>query len=162
MQRDFQTSELALSRLRAFFSNTGHRTQIPQMLHWLPICCVIGMQCASAAEDFNEQTINLLVEAVEVAVANDFYNARCRGDVSGRRTDKLNKLLVSKLRITVLSVQDDLFPERSYRRVQKRLEADNIAALENIGGCQGAKDAAFPETLRVRYEAKLDAIKALP
>ena len=46
------------------------------------------------------------MNAVEAAVEFDLYNARCRSDGSGRRTDNLNKELASKFRMTVLDVQD--------------------------------------------------------
>ena len=110
----------------------------------------------------DEGTEQLLVEAVEAAADLDLYNARCRGDVSGRRTEVLNKAMVGKLRTTVLAVQDDLFPERSYRRTQQRLESDFLDRLREIGGCQGAKDSELPDALRRRYQEKLDAVRALP
>ena len=124
----------------------------------LPLLAVF----TASAAPLDEATRQILVEAVEAASAVDFYHARCRGDQSGRRMENLNKLLVSKLRITVLSVQDDLFPERSYRRTQQRLEEDFVTLLRDAGGCPGAKDSALPDTLRDRYDAKLGAIRGLP
>lgn len=112
--------------------------------------------------DLDDATTQLLVQAVEAAADLDLYNTRCRGDISGRGTDNLNKLMVGKLRMTVLSVQDDLFPEHSYRRAQKRLEADFLDRLRDLGGCQGAKDAGLLEQLRSEYDEKLSAIRALP
>ncbi len=110
----------------------------------------------------DEETRRALIGAVEAAAALDLYHARCRSDLSGRRTDNLNKLLVSKLRLTVLSVQDDLFPERSYRRVQQRLEQDFLAALRAAGGCPGAKRSGLSDQLRADYDAGVEAIRALP
>ncbi|MBK1720782.1 hypothetical protein CKO23_00765 [Thiocystis violacea] len=122
-----------------------------------------GLSWGSArAVTLDTETKQLLVDAVEAAADMDLYNTRCRGDVSGRGTDNLNKAMVGKLRTTVLSVLDDLFPEHSYRRAQQRLEADFLVRLRDIGGCQGAKDAGLPEQLRERYQEKLDAIRALP
>lgn len=121
------------------------------------------VSCTAAARlPLDEATEQLLVEAVEAAAAVDFYNARCRSDVSGRRTDNLNKELVSRLRTTVLSVQDDLFPERSYRRVQERLQEEFLETLRQAGGCKGAKESGMPERLGARYEAAINAIEALP
>ncbi|NEX23356.1 hypothetical protein G3480_24190 [Thiorhodococcus mannitoliphagus] len=120
------------------------------------------MACATQAVDLDAQTEQLLVDAVEAAANLDLYNARCRGDVSGRATDNLNKAMVGKLRTTVLSVQDDLFPEHSYRRVQRRLEADFIARLRDMKGCDGAKESALPDSLKEDYQEKLSAIRALP
>lgn len=117
---------------------------------------------AAARLPLDEATEQLLVEAVEAAAAVDFYNARCRSDVSGRRTDNLNKELVSRLRTTVLSVQDDLFPERSYRRVQERLQDEFLETLRQAGGCKGAKESGMSERLGARYEAAMSAIEALP
>lgn len=133
---------------------------------WLPRLALAGLLIASplvlARAELEQQTQALLVEAVEAAAAVDFYHARCRGDVSGRQTDNLNKLIVSRLRTTVLTVQDDFFPEHGYRRVQQRLEQDFLELLEEAGGCQGAKDSGLPERLRARYESALEAIRALP
>ncbi|TCT18866.1 hypothetical protein EDC35_11165 [Thiobaca trueperi] len=128
----------------------------------LPLLAVFAAGSAPATPPLDETTRQLLVEAVEAAAAVDFYHARCRGDQSGRRMENLNKLLVSKLRITVLSVQDDLFPERSYRRTQQRLEDDFVALLLNAGGCASAKDSDLPDSLRDRYDARIEAIHALP
>jgi len=117
---------------------------------------------AVALSLLDEQTEQLLVEAVEAAVELDLYNARCRSDVSGRRTDNLNKELASKFRMTVIKVQDDLFPERSYRRVQERLQRDFLQKLKDAGGCKGAKEQGMPEQLRGRYDALIREIDRLP
>ena len=110
----------------------------------------------------DEETRQLLVDAVQAAADLDLYNTRCRSDVSGRRTDNLNKELVGKFRMTVIEVQDDLFPERSYRRTQERLQRDFLGRLKEIGGCKNAKKAGMPEQLRKRYDRLLGEIDALP
>ncbi len=104
----------------------------------------------------------VLVDAVEAAVALDLYNARCRSDGSGRHSDNLNKQLVSKLRLTIVTVQDEWFPERSFRAVQKRLQEQFTEALGQAGGCKGAKDAGLPEQLNARFRQGVAAIEALP
>jgi len=116
----------------------------------------------AAALPLDPETEQLLVESVESAAALDFYNARCRSDNSGRHTDNLNKELVSKLRLTVISVQDDLFPERSFRQAQQRMQESFINTLRGAGGCKGAKDSGLSDRLRARYGEKLHAIEALP
>jgi hypothetical protein len=110
----------------------------------------------------DEETEQLLVEAVEAAAEFDLYNARCRRDVSGRRTDNLNKELVSKFRMTVIKVQDDLFPEGSYRRAQTRVQQEFLEKLKAAGGCKGAKEQGMPEELRERYNTLVREIEALP
>ncbi|MGQ9660207.1 MAG: hypothetical protein ACUVQI_09035 [Thermochromatium sp.] len=115
-----------------------------------------------ARSALDAETQALLVEAVTAAADLDAYHSRCRGDGSGRRTDNLNKLIVGKLRMTVLTVQDDFFPERNYRRVQERLERDFTERLQAAGGCPGAKDSTLPEELRQRYETAIEAIRRLP
>lgn len=115
-----------------------------------------------AAGEFDPATRQILIDGVTSATAMDIYYARCRGDISGRQTDNLNKLLVGKLRTTVLSVEDDLFPERDYRRARQRLEQDFLATLRDAGGCPGAKTSGLPERLRASYDSALDAIRALP
>lgn len=110
----------------------------------------------------DEQTERLLVEAVEAATELDLYNARCRSDGSGRRTDNLNKELASKFRMTVLNVEDDLFPERSYRRAKERLQLDFLEKLKQAGGCKEAKKAGMPNALRERYDRLMQEIDALP
>lgn len=115
-----------------------------------------------AAEPLDEQTAQLLVEAVTAAADYDLFQSRCRSDVSGRRSENLNKVLVNKFRLTLLQVQDKYFPERSYRAVQPRLQRDFLARLTEIGGCQGAKDTGLLEELRSRYDALIDQLRALP
>jgi hypothetical protein len=110
----------------------------------------------------DEDTQRLLVGAVEVASELDLYNARCRRDVSGRHTDNLNKELTSKFRMTVLEVEDDLFPERSYRRTKERLQRDFLDKLKRAGGCKAAKLAGMPGQLRERYDELIGEIEALP
>jgi hypothetical protein len=122
---------------------------------------MLGLNLAVAIP-LDEDTRQLLVEAVEAAYSLDIYHARCRSDGSNRRTENLNKLLASRLRITVLRVQDDLFPERSYRQVQERLRSDFLEMLRERGGCAGVKDSELPIELRARYDEKMRAIEALP
>ena len=121
----------------------------------------LGIQSAVASE-LDEATEVLLIEAVEAAYALDLYHARCRSDGSNRRTENLNKLLASRMRMTVLRVQDDVFPERNYRKVQERLRRDFLATLNENGGCAGVKDSELPAELRARYDEKIRAIEALP
>lgn len=140
---------------------------LPQCDCWLRLLAwlILGFGATTptqAVEIGDAQTQQLLVAAVEAAADVDMYHARCRGDVSGRRMENLNKLLASRIRITVLTVEDDFFPERSYRRVQERLDQTFSATLRDAGGCAGAKKAGLPERMKARYDATLDAIRALP
>jgi hypothetical protein len=116
----------------------------------------------SAQSLLDEDTQRLLVDAVEAASELDLYYARCRRDVSGRRTDNLNKELVSKFRMTVLEVEDNLSPERSYRRAKERLQRDFLDRLKQAGGCKAAKRAGMPGQLRERYDELIGEIEALP
>ena len=110
----------------------------------------------------DEATEQLLVDAVSAAAELDLYHARCRSDVSGRRTDNLNKELVSKFQMTVLEVEDDLFPERSYRRAKERLQREFLVRLKQAGGCKEAKRAGMPAQLRERYDRLMSEVDALP
>ena len=112
--------------------------------------------------DPTPETRAILVDAVEAAAALDFYNARCRSDDSGRHSDNLNKQLVSKLRLTIVTVQDEWFPEHGYRAVQKRLIEQSAELLRQSGGCKAAKEAGLPERLNERYRRGVAAIEALP
>lgn len=127
----------------------------------LPLLAALA-QPVCAQPPIDAQIGQLLVNAVAAAVELDLYNARCRSDDSGRFTDNLNKELAGKFRMTVLKVQDDLFPEGSYRRVQERLQRELIDKLTNAGGCKDAKKAGMPEQLRERYDRLLGEIDALP
>jgi hypothetical protein len=102
------------------------------------------------------------VEAVESATALDLYNARCRGDNSGRYMDNLNKALVGRLRITVITIQDDLFPERSYRQAQQRMQVDFQETLKQAGGCKGAKESGLPNRMQAHHRELLEAIDTWP
>ncbi|MFB1486020.1 MULTISPECIES: hypothetical protein [unclassified Thiocapsa] len=117
---------------------------------------------SAAASPLDEATEALLIEAVEAAYALDLYHARCRSDGSNRRTENLNKLLASRMRMTVLRVQDDVFPERNYRKVQERLQREFLEILNENGGCAGVKDSELPVEFRARYDEKMRAIEALP
>lgn len=129
----------------------------------LVILLIGGLSLDSAfAAPLGESTRQLLIEAIEAAHALDLYHARCRRDSSYRRTENLNKLLASRLRTTVIRVQDELFPERSYRRVQERLERDVLDLLRERGGCDGVKDSDLPAEMRARYDEKIRAIESLP
>lgn len=121
------------------------------------------LNSATSAQGFiDEDTERLLVEAVTAAVELDLYNARCRSDVSGRRTDNLNKTLASRFRLTVIRVQDEMFPERSYRRVQERLQQDFLDRLREAGGCREARQAGMQQELNDRYDRLMQEIRALP
>lgn len=121
----------------------------------------LGIEGAAAAP-LDEETKQLLIEAVEAAYAVDLYHSRCRSDGSNRRTENLNKLLASRMRMTVLRVQDDVFPERNYRKVQERLQREFLEILNENGGCAGVKDSELPVEFRARYDEKMRAIEALP
>lgn len=117
---------------------------------------------ALAALPLDEEQARVLVEAVESASALDLYNARCRSDNSGRFMDNLNKALVGRLRITVITIQDDLFPERGYRQAQRRMQEDFLKSLGEAGGCKGAKESGLPERMQARHRELLEAIDRLP
>jgi len=126
------------------------------------LLCAASVRLTTAQSFIDEQTEQLLVDAVEAAAEFDLYNARCRSDGSGRRTDNLNKELAGKFRMTVLDVEDDLFPERSYRRAKERLQREFLETLKQAGGCKEAKKAGMPAKLRERYNNLMQEIDALP
>lgn len=168
MQREADTQTPKTADLEAQVLQ-GAQSQSSSLLergrHFIGILLIGGLltlPVVMARSSLDADTQTLLVEAVEAAADLDAYHARCRGDGSGRRLENLSKLIVGKLRTTVLTVQDDLFPERNYRRTQERLERDFIERLQAAGGCQGAKDSTLPEELRQRYETTLESIQRLP
>ena len=130
----------------------------------LLLCCLLVLAAppARCGEPMDKETEQLLVNAVEAAFELDLYNARCRSDQSGRNTENLNKELASRLRMTVIDVQDDLFPEGYYRDAQARMERDFLARLRDIGGCDGAKKAGLRDSLGARYDAAMDQIAKRP
>jgi hypothetical protein len=148
--------------IRGSTDRDRHPSASPGAAARAAVLAVAILAGAAPAASPDTETQRLMVEAVEAASDLDLYNARCRRDQSGRATDNLNKAMVGKLRITVLSVLDDLFPERSYRRAQQRLETDFLNRLRDLGGCQAVKESALPEALSARYREKLDAVRALP
>lgn len=130
----------------------------------LALCLALPLASplAQASELLDEPTEKLLVDAVVAAERLDLYNGRCRKDRSGRRSQNLNKELVSRFRMTVLDVLDDLTPERSYRGARKRIETGLLADLKAAGGCAGAKAGGMREALQTRYGDLMDEIDALP
>lgn len=135
---------------------------------WLAIALVSLLGClAPAAVAVDEEYLTdedraLLIQAVEAAFELDLYNLRCRSDQSGRRTENLNKELVSRFRMTVLDVLDDLFPEGYYRAARERMRDDFLTRLREMGGCAGAKAAGLRDELGARYEAAMEQVAARP
>ncbi|MGD2020895.1 MAG: hypothetical protein PVJ30_01020 [Thiohalocapsa sp.] len=130
----------------------------------LLVCVWLAFPAAAVVDEefLTEADRELLVEAVEAAYELDLYNARCRNDRSGRRTENLNKELVSRFRMTVLDVLDDLFPEGYYRTARERMSEDFLTRLREMGGCAGAKAAGLRDTLGARYDAAMEAVAARP
>lgn len=126
-------------------------------------CLLLSDTAVPAPRDLlDQETAELLVELVRAAAEYDLYFARCRGDVSGRRTGNLKKALINKYGITVTHVQDDYFPERSYQAARKNLETDFRRKLTRLGGCKGAKKQGLKDSLRSRYQELLDRLHRLP
>jgi len=117
---------------------------------------------APAQPFIDEETEALLVRAVEAATKVDLFYARCRSDASYRRTENLNKLMAGKFRITVIGVQDDLFPERSYRSARERLQREFGAQLREAGGCREARKQGLAEDMLERYKSLFTEIERLP
>lgn len=116
----------------------------------------------AAGMALDEQTQAMIVDAVEAAFELDLYNNRCRQDLSGRRSENLNKVLASGFRMTVLDAQDDLFPEGYYRDSQARMTEDFLSRLREMGGCSGAKEAKLRDELRERYELAMEGLERFP
>lgn len=128
----------------------------------LALLALLIADSARAAPPLDEQTEQLLINAVEAAYELDLFNNRCRSDQSGRRTENLNKELASRFRMTVLDVQDDLFPEGYYRDAQARMQQDFLERLRDMGGCAGAKAERLRDSLRERYDTAMAEIAARP
>lgn len=135
---------------------------VPAALAAVILAAALAAPPAAAQTDVDEQTARLLVDAVTAAVELDLYNARCRSERSGRHADTLNRILASRFRTTLVKVQDTLFPERSYRAVQQRLQDEFAERLRQAGGCKEAKDAGMREELSDRYRKLMGEIEGLP
>lgn len=125
-------------------------------------CLAASLSWNALAQELDEETQQLLVDTVEAAFVLDFYNNRCRSDRAGRNMENLNKELASNYRMTVLDVQDDLFPEGYYRDAQARMREDFLARLRELGGCDGAKAAGWRDELRERYQQFMAEIAERP
>jgi len=123
---------------------------------------LLAAGAARSATILDEQTEQLLVNAVEAAFELDLFNNRCRSDQSGRRTENLNKELASRFRMTVLDVEDDLFPEGYYRDARARMQRDFLERLRDMGGCAGAKADRLRDSLRERYDTAMTEIADRP
>ena len=130
----------------------------------IALLCLVVWSTATPGprEPLDPVTAELLVDLVRVAARYDLYSARCRGDVSGRRTDNLKKVLVRKYRITPTQVQDDYFPEGSHRAARRTIERDFVQQIAQLGGCREAKKAGFQDDLRARYQELMDKLNRLP
>lgn len=143
-------------------SALGARAQHPRLLCLAAVCLALLRPAWTLAGPVDEATQAMLVNAVEAAFELDLYNNRCRSDQSGRRTENLNKELVGRYRMTVIDVQDDYFPEGYYRDAQARMQADFLAQLRELGGCEGAKAAGLRDALRKRYEDAMTEVGRHP
>ena len=114
---------------------------------------------AVALPSIDEETRDLVVEAVESAFVLDLFNARCRNDRSGRYTENLNKELASNFRMTVLDVEDDYFPEGYYRDAEARMERDFIEVLRGLGGCIGAKELRLRDQLKEAHREIMEQLE---
>ena len=123
------------------------------------VVAVAGGRAAYAQSLMDEEVTQRLVTAVEAATELDLYNARCRSDQSGRRTENLNKVLTGRYRITVIGVEDRYFPERSYRKAKERMEQDFLERLKAVGGCSAAKTGGMRDALEARHRETLGAIE---
>jgi hypothetical protein len=127
------------------------------------VCVLLSGTATPGPRDLLEpETAELLVDLVRASAEYDLYFARCRGDISGRRTDNVKKVLINKYGMTVTQVQDDYFPERSYQAARKNLEKDFLRQISRLGGCKGAKKAGFQDRLRARYQGLLEQLRQLP
>ena len=128
------------------------------------LVCLLAWGTAVSAPraQLDPETAELLVDLVRAAAEYDLYFARCRGDVSGRRTGNIKKILVNKYGFTVTQVQDDYFPERSYQAARNNLEKDFLRQLSQLGGCKGAKKQGLQDSLHSRYRGLLDRLRQLP
>ena len=124
------------------------------------LLALLAASSAHSGRPVDAQTEQLLVNAVEAAFELDLFNNRCRSDQSGRRTENLNKELASRFRMTVLDVEDDLFPEGYYRDAESRMQRDFLERLRDMGGCAGAKTDRLRDSLRERYDAAMAEIAA--
>ena len=133
----------------------------------LPVAALVyllawGLATSTPREQLDPETAELLVELVRAAAEYDLYFARCRGDISGRRTGNVKKALINKYGITVTHVQDDYFPEHSYQAARKNLEKDFLRQISRLGGCKGAKKQGLQDSLHSRYRELLDRLHQLP
>ncbi len=134
------------------------------LLSAIIILFLVPWSAATSAprEPLPPATAELLVELVRVAAEYDLYSARCRGDISGRRTDNLKKVLIRRYGLTPTQVQDDYFPERFHRDARRNIEKEFAGMLTQLGGCRKAKKAGFQDELRVRYLELMDKLRRLP
>jgi hypothetical protein len=145
--------------------NTRGPDQRPWRSRAAAVVLAVAVLCGHPVQAqglLDEETTRLLVDAVEAAAELDLYNARCRSDQAGRRTENLNKALAGRFRITVIGVQDRYFPEHSYRRAQERIQNAFLERLKAAGGCPEAKTGGLRDALEARHRETLGAIEALP
>ncbi len=137
--------------------------RLPQISAIALVCLVLWNTATPGPRDpLDPVTAELLVNLVRVAAEYDLYSARCRGDISGRRTDNLKKVLIRRYRITPIQVQDDYFPERSHRAARRNIEKDFVQQIAQLGGCREAKKAGFQDDLRARYQELMDRLHEMP
>ena len=87
---------------------------------------------------------------IETAIRYDFYNKRCRGVSFDKHYDKVNRLFVTKYRLTVHNyVRRHL--NQDIKVLKQTLEHQLNEQLNQLGSCQNAKDQGLVDDLQNQF-----------
>ncbi|WP_127470521.1 hypothetical protein [Thiomicrorhabdus aquaedulcis] len=87
---------------------------------------------------------------IETAIRYDFYNKRCRGVSFDKHYDKVNRLFVTKYRLTAHNyVKRHL--NQDIKVLKQALEHQLNEQLNQLSSCQNAKDQGLVDDLQNQF-----------
>lgn len=121
----------------------------------------ISLSAFSANPLISDGTGKLLADLVRTSLEYDLYNARCRGNAASTKTDDVNRLLISKYKLTVNQVIN-LYIGKDERAEKAIIEQDFIQKIAQLGGCRMAKKKGLLEEVDQQYRHLFEQISNMP
>ncbi|MDG6777815.1 hypothetical protein QCB44_03740 [Thiomicrorhabdus sp. zzn3] len=97
----------------------------------------------------------LHIELVNTALQYDLYNKRCRGISVSKEVNQVNRLFLQKYGLTVNNFVKQHI-NRNPRTHQEQLKQSLYQKLNELGGCNLAKDKGLLENFQERFQFLYD------
>lgn len=93
----------------------------------------------------------LHIELINTALQYDLYNKRCRGITVSKEVNQVNRLFLQKYGLTVNNFVKQHI-DRNPRNHQEQLKQSLYQKLDELGGCNLAKDKGLLENFQERFQ----------